>query len=161
MRLRAMRCLLRRSLEVSNASLALALLASIAAIRIRVRSCGESPGPTPPGGFRRLVLRPLHIVPFGKRAGAKLSLKTCRAVKPGSDGRVSQHLTSRQMASLAPSAWCAPLSIGQPRQFKSCPRRGETLQLGEKLFPRIVTESDECRPRLIQTFAARGARAKP
>ena len=74
-------------------------------------------------------------------------------VRQASHRRMSQSLASGQVLHAHYQLGTAPLSIRQSRGLKRSPRRGETLNLKQKVCPRIVTKRDECRPGVIQSRA--------
>jgi hypothetical protein len=63
---------------------------------------------------------------------------------------VPEHLASSQMFYSHHKPRLAPLYIRRPRGLERAPRRGETLDLSEKLFPLITIKRDECRSGVIQ-----------
>jgi hypothetical protein len=50
------------------------------------------------------------------------------------------------------------MGIGRPRGLEHAPRRGETLDLGEKLSPLITTKRDECLTGVFQPITMREQR---
>ena len=74
--------------------------------------------------------------------------------------RVPEHLASRQMLHSHHKPRLAPLYIRRPRGLERAPRRSETLDLSEKLFPLLTTKRDECRSGVFQPITVREQRHK-
>ena len=82
-------------------------------------------------------------------------------VRQASHRRMSQGLTSREMLHAHHQLGTAPLSIRQSRGLKRRPRRGETLNLKQKVCPRIIRQGDKCCAGIIQAFAVRVSKQRP